>query len=114
MLGKLVAGTLLVAGIGGLSTAASAQSYGGITLSFGSGGYSYPYGDGYSYPYAYDTYGWEPYSYYGERADDDDDYGRFGYWAQQREIERDRWDRARREYWEHRRDRRWHRDDDDR
>ena len=84
-----------------LPAAASAQAYGGVTLSFGSPGYHDRY-DGYDRP-RYNRY----YDYDREEA-----------WEARRRWEQhERWERerARREYWRHERaeHRGWHRDDDD-
>ncbi len=87
------------------SPAASAQSYGGVTLSLGSGGYNRYDGDDYR---GYERPRYDP--YYQERRE--------AWLARQRYVQHERWEqqeRARREYWRHERQERqqWHRDDDD-
>jgi hypothetical protein len=91
--------------------AASAQTYGGVTLSFGSPGY-------------HDRYDRYDRRYEGPRYNPYYDYERAEAWEARRRWEeherweqRERWERerARQEYWrhEHAEQRRWHRDDDD-
>lgn len=88
--------------------AASAQSYGGITLSFGSGGYGAYDGDAYQGYSGYDDGSYDPYQQERREA-----------WiARQRYEQHELWEqqeRARQEYREHEREehRDWHRDDDD-
>lgn len=103
---------LVTASAFALASSASAQSFGGITLSFGSGGYnSYAYDDE-EYPEdSYYTYGvpqYQSYSYFRQPS-----YG----WqerARREQIERWRAEQQRRLYWAHeRREHQQWRDDDD-
>lgn len=95
-----------------LASPASAQSFGGITLSFGTGGYNSGAFDDDDYQVeSYYTYGVPPYqdySYYQQP-----NYG----WqerARREQIERWRAAQQRRAYWEHeRREHQQWRDDDD-
>jgi hypothetical protein len=101
----VMAAVLSTAATLAFASPASAQSYGGVTLSFGSGGYDRYDGDEYrvSEQPRYDPY-------YQERRE--------AWLARQRYEQHERWEqqeRARREYWWHERQehRQWHRDDDD-
>ncbi len=98
-----------------LAAPASAQSYGGVTLSFGSGGYA---------PYGYNETPYERGGYYSYPAPPVRSYyyddGRAYAWrAHQREEQIERWqqEQQRRRYWEQERreHQRWHyhNDDDD-
>ncbi|GHH26080.1 hypothetical protein GCM10008023_40150 [Sphingomonas glacialis] len=93
-----------------LASPASAQSFGGITLSFGSGGYnSYSYDDDDNYPASsYYTYGvpqYQNYSYYSRPSYE---------WQERARLEQWRAAQQRRLYWEHERREHQHwRDDDD-
>ncbi len=110
-----IAAALSCAVVVGLSSPASAQSYGGITLSFGSGGYGgYDYGD--------DAYSYDPGSYYAYTspwAAPDYYYNDPGYdWrAHEREEQIERWqqEQQRRRYWQHERreDHHWREGDED-
>ncbi len=102
----VLAAALTSASLVALVPAASAQSYGGLTLSFGSGGYDRYHGDGYREHY---RPRYSPYDY--DRAD--------AWRARQRYDQHERWEqqRARREYWRHERNEHrrwdWDRHDDD-
>lgn len=96
-----------------LASPASAQSYGGITLSFGTSGYNI-YADDDDYPvesYAYSAPQYRSYSY--------SYYSQPGYrWQEQARREQiERWnaEQQRRLYWEHERReyQQWRDDDDD-
>ena len=113
-----ISAALATASAMALASPASAQSFGGITLSFGTSGYnSYDYDDddyaGGSY-YTYDVPQYQSYyypqyqSYYYQPS-----YARQA-WARQEQIERWRAEQQRRVYWEHERreNRRGHDDDD--
>ncbi len=113
----LIAAAMSTASLVCFAPAASAQTYGGVTLSFGSGGYGQGYG--YGYP-AYRSYYQPRYRrYYYDR--DSAWIGRQRYeqherWEQQR-ARQEYWrreERARRDYWrhEHAEHRGWHDDDD--
>src|SRR5438552_2669502 len=100
-----IAAALSTASLVAFLPAASAQTYGGVSLSLGSPGYHDRY-DGYDRRYERPRYN----GYY--------DYDRERAWEARRRWERhERWERerAREEYWhrEHAEHRRWHRDDDD-
>lgn len=109
----LMAAVLSSAASLALAPAASAQTYGAVTLSFGSGGYDRYYEDDYrGYPgYAQPRY--DPYyqqRYYQERRE--------AWIARQRYEQHERWERqqrAQRDYWRHEHDehRGGQRDDDD-
>jgi hypothetical protein len=94
-----------------LTSPASAQTYGGVTLSFGSGGYD---GYGYDYdPYSRGTY----YTYVDPRLQQYRYYEPGYRWrARERREQIEQWreDQQRRRYWAHeRREHRQWRDDDD-
>lgn len=92
-----VAAGLAAASLIAFAPAASAQTYGGVTLSFGSGGYQdYNYGyPGYRRYYDDDArYRWEARRRYEQHER----------WEQrQRWLQHERWEqeRARRDYWRH-------------
>lgn len=102
MMRKLViSAAFAVASVVGLTSPASAQSYGGITLSIGSGGYGgYGYDDDY-----YDQRGY--YGYDSRRASRYDYYdnSRYDWRARQRYEQLRRWQQQeqRRRYWQQQR-----------
>lgn len=100
----LIAAAFVTASVA-ISPAASAQSYGGITLSFGSGGYD---ADDYAYPYQGGYYAQNPgYDYYDQRR---------AWEARRRYEQQEQWQREQsRRYWqhEHREHQNWRRDDED-
>ncbi len=109
----LVAAAVATASVA-LVPIASAQSYGGITLSFGSGGYdrddddSYRYGDQYQSGYN---------GYYAQDPRQDYYYQQRNWEARRRYEQQERWQRERaRRYWQQERRERqnYRRDDDDR
>ena len=104
-----IAAALSTASLVAFLPAASAQTYGGVTLSFGSPGYHDRY-DRYDRRYEEPRYN----GYY----DQDEAWEARRRWEQhERWEQRERWEqeRARQEYWrrKHAEHRRWHRDDDD-
>lgn len=108
-----ITAALATASAAALTSPASAQTRGGITLSFGTGGYnSYDYDDDYptgSY-YAYSVPQYRTYYNYNQP-----NYA-WQEWARREQIERWRAEQQRREYWEHERREHQHwrdRDDDD-
>jgi len=112
MIRKLaLAAALSTISLVGLASPASAQTYGGITLSFGSGSYDYDDEDGYSGGYyAYN----DPWAGRGYYYNNDPWYE----WrAHERHEQIERWQREqeRRRYWEHERreHQQWREDDDD-
>lgn len=101
MTGKLlIAAALTTASMIVSAPAASAQSYGSVTLSFGSRSYD-------PYAYWYDGYSCDPYGqgrvyhYYGQRPSYGY-YGRqdYGWNARALQLEHWRQEQARRAYWE--------------
>ena len=107
----MIAAALSTAPFVGLASPAAAQTYGGITLSFGSGGYG-------GYDYDGDAYDQEGYYGYGSPWGGgsysyvDPDYA----WrAHERQEQAERWqqDQAARRYWQNERQEYRHEHDDD-